>query len=103
MPFTDFLSNTSGAAWIPLADAIAKATLLFAAAGVVSFFLRRASAATRHLVWTLALVSALALPALSIALPRWQLNLVTMPALPAAGSQLPAADSASSFQLPASS
>ena len=30
------------------------------------------------MMWTLALVSALALPALSLALPRWQLPLVTV-------------------------
>jgi HEAT repeat protein/beta-lactamase regulating signal transducer with metallopeptidase domain len=64
--------------WLPLADAIAKATLLFVVAGLASVALRKAAAATRHLVWTLALVSAVALPVLSIALPRWQLPLVTL-------------------------
>jgi HEAT repeat protein/beta-lactamase regulating signal transducer with metallopeptidase domain len=74
----DFLSVAPGAPWIPLADAVAKATLLFAAAGMASFVLRRGSAASRHLVWTLALVSALALPVFSVALPHWQLPLVTL-------------------------
>ena len=37
-----------------------------------------ASAALRHLVWTLALCSALALPVLSIALPKWQLPIVAI-------------------------
>ena len=89
MPFI-----STGAAWMPIADAIAKATLLFAVAGVVSFVLRRGSAAARHMVWTLALISVLVLPVLSLALPRWQLSLVTLhagsePAL----SPLAAADS----------
>jgi beta-lactamase regulating signal transducer with metallopeptidase domain len=83
MPFSDLNSAVSGAFWIPLADAIAKATLLLATAGVVSFGLRRRTAAARHLVWTLALLSSLALPALSIALPRWQLAVVTFAAPPA--------------------
>ena len=90
MHFPDLLTATSGAAWIPLADAITKATLVFATAGLISVLLRRRSAAARHLVWTLALLSALALPALSVALPRWQLDLVTINTLPASSSQLPA-------------
>ncbi len=91
---------SSGSAWLSAADAVAKATLIFATAGMVSSILRRGSAAARHMVWTLALVSVLVLPALSMALPRWPLALVTvnegvpLPAsrfqLPAAGSPLPA-------------
>jgi HEAT repeat protein/beta-lactamase regulating signal transducer with metallopeptidase domain len=82
---------TSGAAWLPLADAILKATLLFATAGLVSLVLRKATAAARHLVWTLALVSAMALPVLSLALPRWQLPVVTLASSAGATSQaLPA-------------
>ena len=69
--------------WLPLADAIAKATLILAAASGISFALRRGSAAARHLVWTLALCSAVVLPALSFALPKWQLPIVTI-ASPAA-------------------
>jgi HEAT repeat protein/beta-lactamase regulating signal transducer with metallopeptidase domain len=95
MRLTDLFSITSGAAWLPLADAILKATLLFATAGLVSLALRKATAAARHLVWTLALVSAMALPVLSLALPRWQLPVVTLafsaavesPALPALASE----------------
>ena len=66
------------AAWLPVADAVLKSTLLIAAAGVASFAMRRASAASRHLVWLLALCSALALPVLSTALPRWEVPLVTL-------------------------
>ena len=91
------LTFSSGASWISVADAIAKASLLFAAAGLVSFVLRRQSAAARHMIWTLALVSVLVLPALSIALPRWQLPILTLKGdispLPAFGYQLPAPSS----------
>src|SRR5436853_7519574 len=107
-----------GTSWIAVADAVAKATIVFLTAGLASFLLRGRSAAMRHMVWTLALVGVLVLPALSIALPHWQLDLVTiesassfpLPAssfpLPASSSQLPASNSqlpAPSSQLPASS
>src|SRR5258705_1942912 len=91
------LSIASGAAWLSVADAIAKATLLFAAAGLGSFVLRRRSAAARHMIWTLALVGVLVLPALSLALPHWQLPILTLEGdtapLPASSSQLPAPSS----------
>ena len=95
MRMIDILSSTSGAALLPLVDAVAKATILLATAGLCSVVLRRGSAAARHLIWTLALLSALVLPVLSIALPKWQLPLIQFPA---SSSQLPAP----SFQLPAS-
>ena len=63
--------------WLPLADAVVKASLILGAAGLTSLILRRASAALRHLVWTLALCSALLLPIVSLALPKWQLPLIT--------------------------
>jgi beta-lactamase regulating signal transducer with metallopeptidase domain len=61
-----------------LIDAAAKATVLLGAAALTTLALRRASAAARHLVWTIALLAALALPALTLALPRWQVPLVTL-------------------------
>ena len=69
---------SSGGAWMPAVDAIAKASLIFAAATVLSLLLRRRSAAARHMIWTLALGSVLVLPALSLLLPRWQVPLVTL-------------------------
>jgi hypothetical protein len=64
--------------WLPLADAVVKASLVLGAAALMSLILRRASAALRHLVWTLALCSALFLPVVSLMLPKWQLKLVTI-------------------------
>ena len=78
MRILDALVADFGTSWVAPADAVLKATLIFAAAGLVSFCLRRRSAALRHMIWTLALGSVLVLPVLSLALPRWQLNLVTI-------------------------
>ena len=64
--------------WVALADAIIKVTVLLAGAAAASLVLRRASAALRHLVWTLALGGALAIPVLSVALPKWQLPVITI-------------------------
>ncbi|NBC16138.1 MAG: DUF4097 family beta strand repeat protein [Bacteroidetes bacterium] len=54
-----------------LADLTIKSLLILALAGVATSLLRRASAATRHLVWTLALCSVLLLPVLSVVGPSW--------------------------------
>jgi len=72
--------NGFDAVWLAALDAFLKVTLLLAAAGVATLALGRAPAAVRHLIWTLALVSALLLPILSLALPRWQLPIVTLAA-----------------------
>ena len=88
MRILDLFSGDFGTSWLGVADAIVKATLLFVVAGFVSFLLRRRSAALRHMIWMLALASVLVLPVLSIALPRWQWNLVTIER--ASSPQLPA-------------
>jgi HEAT repeat protein/beta-lactamase regulating signal transducer with metallopeptidase domain len=72
--------NLQDISWLPVADAVAKATLLLALAALSSALLRRRSAAARHLVWTLALLAILALPVFSIALPRWQVPLLRLAA-----------------------
>ena len=64
--------------WLPLVDAVIKASMILAIAACASFVLRRASAAARHLVWTLALCSAIVLPVLTVVLPKWQLPIVTI-------------------------
>ncbi len=53
-------------------DVALRATVILAAALIATIALRRAPAATRHLVWTLALAGVLALPAMRAALPRWE-------------------------------
>jgi beta-lactamase regulating signal transducer with metallopeptidase domain len=57
-----------------------KSSLLLAAGGVAALLARRASAATRHLIWTAALVGALALPFASKLLPR--VTVATLPPQP---------------------
>src|SRR6187551_1810890 len=61
-------------------DAIVKASLILAATGLVATVLHRASAAARHMIWTLGLAGALLVPALSIVLPRWEVPLVRLAA-----------------------
>ncbi|MEN3336794.1 MAG: hypothetical protein V7647_470 [Acidobacteriota bacterium] len=87
MHITELAAQLSGTGWLTPADATLKATLLFAAAGVASLALRRGTAASRHLLWMLALTSALAVPLLSLSLPRWQFPLVTLTSAAAAPDQ----------------
>ena len=63
----------------PLA-VVVKATLLLLAAAAAALLLsrRRASAATRHLVWTLAVCGLLALPLFSATLPGWRLGFIAV-------------------------
>jgi len=70
--------NLHDLSWLAIADTLLKATLVLGAAALTSALLRRRSAAARHLVWTLALLAALALPALTLAIPRWQVPLLTI-------------------------
>jgi HEAT repeat protein/beta-lactamase regulating signal transducer with metallopeptidase domain len=80
---TSMLNGLDGTSLI-VVDALIKATLVFSVAGLATLALGRASAALRHLIWALALASVLALPLLSIALPRWQLPVVRVAAQQAA-------------------
>jgi len=50
-----------------------RGTVLLLLAGLAVLALRHASAAARHLAWGLALAGMLALPALTLAAPRWEL------------------------------
>ena len=55
-----------------LVDSAIKGTVLLVLAAVVTLLLRRDSAATRHLVWLLAIVAMLVVPVLSAMLPQWR-------------------------------
>jgi HEAT repeat protein/beta-lactamase regulating signal transducer with metallopeptidase domain len=61
---------------LTIVDIVLKASVILSMAGLVAFALRRASASTRHFVWTLGMVGALAAPVLSAALPRWEVPIV---------------------------
>src|SRR5262249_19749663 len=54
-------------------DALIKSAVILSVAGLLAASLRKASAASRHLVWGVAMASLLALPALSFALPSWRI------------------------------
>ncbi|MBX7184546.1 MAG: M56 family metallopeptidase, partial [Vicinamibacteria bacterium] len=76
---------------------VVKASLLLGAAAVINVLLRRrTSAATRHLVWTLALGGALLLPVLSAIVPAWGIPIRFMAATPAPAAE-PVADDEDSF------
>ena len=58
-----------------LLELVVKSSLLIVTAGAIDLLLRRrGSAASRHLVWTLAVGGLLILPACLLAIPRWQLR-----------------------------
>ena len=55
-----------------LKDSALKSVAVLLAAVVLVTLLRRASAATRYTVWLFAMVGLLALPLLSLSLPKWE-------------------------------
>src|ERR1700686_3665021 len=55
-----------------LVDSAVKGTALLMLAAMAATILRRDSAATRHLVWLLAMVAMLVVPVLSAMLPQWR-------------------------------
>ncbi len=59
-----------------LLDASIKGLVVLVFAGVAALALRKATAALRHLVWSLALGSLLCLPVLSAALPQWRIAIL---------------------------
>src|SRR5687767_12377748 len=59
---------------IPLAVAIVlKASLFLAVAALVAHFLRRCSAAVRHLIWCIGLTGVLLIPLIGYLLPEWRI------------------------------
>lgn len=75
-----------------------KATALIALAAAIQAVLhRRTSAATRHLLWTIAVAGLLALPVLSLTLPRWSIEIeraaeaapAPLPVLPVLEERIP--------------
>ncbi len=55
-----------------LLDVIVKGFVLVSAAGILGLALRRASAASRHLLWLVTTLGLLGLPLLSVTVPGWQ-------------------------------
>ncbi len=61
-----------GAAMPLVFDSAVKGFVLLATAGLLTLAMARASAATRHLVWLIAVVALLMVPVLSVCLPQWR-------------------------------
>src|SRR5882724_4249687 len=66
------IAGVFGTSGLLLVDSAVKGTALLLVAAVVALMLRRDSAATRHLVWLLAIVALLVAPVLSAMLPGWR-------------------------------
>jgi beta-lactamase regulating signal transducer with metallopeptidase domain len=78
-------STVSAALWI-----VFKASVFVGVVSLVQLALsRRASAATRHLVWTLAIAGLLALPLGSVVLPEWAVPILTPPSSTAPAPSVP--------------
>ncbi len=79
------------AGWEFLLNVAAKGAVVLGAAFLLSLALRRASASTRHLLWTAALASLLLLPVLAMVLPQWDAPVlpVSAEALAAPGGKVP--------------
>src|SRR5687768_126716 len=67
-----FGSAFAGFALLTLLEVAAKGLAIFAVAILATIVLRRASAATRHIVWAFALACALVLPICALCLPQWR-------------------------------
>jgi HEAT repeat protein/beta-lactamase regulating signal transducer with metallopeptidase domain len=71
--FAQAMLPADGNTWLEiLLSTSLKGMLILIIAAALSFALRKASAASRHLVWSLAIASLLALPVLSFGLPSWR-------------------------------
>jgi HEAT repeat protein/beta-lactamase regulating signal transducer with metallopeptidase domain len=70
MTWTTFADAVAGMSAFPLvSDVLLKATALLVAASIAALLLRRATAAVRHLAWSLALAGLIALPLLAVSMP----------------------------------
>jgi len=71
------LPTLSRAVLAVLLDLTLKGVLILVLAGALTALLKQASAATRHLIWCLALCSVLLLPVLTLTLPSWHLSVLS--------------------------
>src|SRR5689334_21520906 len=75
MNLSDFARAEHLAALVPaVAGALLKGMVILVLGTVCSILARGASAAARHMIWTLTLGGALAVPVVSAVVPRWTLR-----------------------------
>jgi beta-lactamase regulating signal transducer with metallopeptidase domain len=67
---------STSAAVLLVADLALKSAVVLLLAGLAALAARRASAAWRHLVWTLGILGLLTLPVVSLSLPGWRMPLL---------------------------
>jgi beta-lactamase regulating signal transducer with metallopeptidase domain len=72
-----------------LLDASVKSAVVLLAVAVAAPFLRRKSAAMRHLMWTLAVSICILMPAVSAFVPAWRLNVLPPPRQTPVTSSIP--------------
>ena len=72
-PFHDHLA----ALWPTVCDAAIKSAVVLSVAAITALFLRRASSARRHLVWTLTIGGAMVMPVLSALTPSWRIDVAS--------------------------
>jgi len=88
MNLSDFAQAEHLAALVPaVAGALLKGMVILVLGTVCSILARGASAAARHMIWTLTLGGALAVPVVSAVVPRWTLRVGFWPF---AGPEVPA-------------
>ena len=75
-----------------------KSILILLAAFLCTRLMRRASSATRHLLWSMALAAILLLPLLGASLPSW--NVSFLPVFPSIEKTIPETGFSDSFQIP---
>jgi beta-lactamase regulating signal transducer with metallopeptidase domain len=76
------LPASADAPWLASAVwLVARGTVLLASAALLASVLRGRSAASRHLVWALGLGGMLVLPALTLAVPHWEVPFVSVDAV----------------------
>ena len=79
---TNFSSDLWTRTLVMIIDCGLKGMVLLALAALVTLAMRRSSAASRHLVWGLALGGLLLLPCLSLIVPKWQLPILPQATAP---------------------